>query len=77
MSIHYLLLPLNFLRTGVYNSQSEGNIGARILGGYWWSRISGVDSQGYYLYVYPGVVGSQPRTYRGHDFAVRCVVREE
>ncbi len=66
---------LLFLRTGIYD-RSNGRIYARVTYGYWWSVASGSATGGHYLNTSPTVVGPQYNHYRGHGFAVRCVVRE-
>ncbi len=69
------VLSLNFLRTGVY-VRSNGLIFGRVTDGYWWSTTAGSATNGHYLDTYPTGVGPQDNNYRGHGFAVRCVVRE-
>jgi len=66
---------LNFLRTGLY-SRSNGYIYYRVTNGLWWSFASGSATGGHDLGTGPTYVLPQRNYYRGHGFAVRCVVRE-
>lgn len=66
---------LNFLRTGVYD-RLNGGINGRVSGGNWWSSATGPGMNGHHLGTAPTDIGSQRNNYRGHGFAVRCVVRE-
>ena len=65
----------NFLRTGIYD-RSSGYIVGRVTNGFWWSTTAGSATDGHYLSMSPTHVNPQNNNYRGHGFAVRCVVRE-
>ena len=66
---------LNFLRTGGYY-RSNGGIIERDTAGYWWSPIVGSAEYSHFLVTYLTYVNPLDSHYRGHGFAVRCVVRE-
>ena len=65
----------NFLRTGIYG-RSDGYLYARVTNGNWWSTTSSSSAGSHFLDIYPMVVYPEGNNYRGHGFAVRCVVRE-
>ena len=66
---------LNFLRTGDYH-YSYGYPTNCFINGLWWSNTSVSASYGRNLGAYPGNVDLQNYSYRGHGFAIRCVIRE-
>ncbi len=63
------------LRTGFYD-RSYGYINVRATHGNWWSATAGAATDGHYLVTNPTYVSPQDNYYRGHGFAVRCMVRE-
>ena len=63
--------PLQFLRTGYYH-RSEGYLGGRMAGGYWWSGTAGSATSGRNLSTWTDLVNAQDNLFRGRGFALRC-----